>query len=117
MKSYVLFNIRMKTEGNRACPGSSPQDLFYFIRVVIRRKGQFDLYFTDPSGIGGHDLGDLGRGAVDIELMGLCCNAHDGEHAISEGGGHKIRRGKGFSLAHVIHWRIGDDVLLRPHMD
>lgn len=112
MKYNVLLDIGMKAQGHWAGFGCLPQDLLYFFRIVIGRECEFHLYFRDPSRIGSHDLGNLGGGAIDIEVMGLGCDTHDGQHAIPERSGHKIRRGKSFSLAHVIHGCVGDDLLL-----
>src|SRR5687768_5730697 len=45
--------------------------------------------------------------------MPLGEDAHDREHAGSEGGGDEIRGGEGFAAAVVVHGSISEELLLR----
>lgn len=101
----VHFNIRVKTVLYGAGMGSVFEHITALLLDVLEVPGDVEgkVDTADATGIGFHKLFHVHLYAIEVEAHIAGLDAHDGDHAGSQGGGHQVGRGKTLTLAIIVH--------------
>ena len=93
-----------------------PQQVFLLLGVFLGGEVERDVDLSDAARVGVHGLFHRVGGAVDVELVALRADAHDGHHAASEGRAGEVGGREGFAFAVVVGGCVGEDGVARLHM-